>query len=124
MTKSELKQMIRECLREELIHEAQVPVGQLPVQRVVYGTYIHRDGDTSDDAYLGRSFDMSGSTFDGIVYNTEEEAIAIATDVLNDKFAYDELPYPASYYTIETYPIPINRVPKRVLAQSGIEYTK
>ena len=120
LTKSELKQMICEALREELLHEAQVPVKRTPNQRVVYGTYIHRNGDTSDDEYLGRSFERVGSSWDGMVYWTKKEAVAIATDVLNDKFEHEELPYPAEYYTIETYPIPINRVPKRVLDQSGI----
>jgi hypothetical protein len=121
MTKSELKEMIRGALREALMQEATVPVKQLPNQRVVYGTYIHRNGDTSDGEYLGRSFVRDGKSWDGMVYDTKEEAIAIATDVLNDMFESDELPYPADYYTIETYPIPISRVPKRVLDQSCID---
>ncbi len=118
-TKTELKNLIRECLREELKEAKVTPKAADPLD-VVYAANIHRNGDTSDHECLGHSFFKENDEWVGVVYNSQWAAREISKDLLSDAWDAEELPYPPKEYTIEVYPVPISKVPKRVLEDSGI----
>ena len=68
------------------------------------------------------SAEKDESTWDGIVFETEEDAINAAQVLLNELDGEQELYGDPDEYTIDTFTIPITEVTVELLEESGLEH--
>jgi hypothetical protein len=153
MTKSELKSLIRECLKEELSNrsslkeartsaEIQAEIDRLQQEladakvaekKATYGSRFPKKvwawDMYTDPAEKGTfcSATKYAGAWEGVVYETEEEALDAGwyhLQELDDEGElgdYDEYIEPDAY-TVEAFAIPLKDVPARVLEWSNLKH--
>ena len=115
--KAEINKLQQELQQAEVAEKSATYNNKFPTQLYAWDMYI-----SDDEKGTWCSAEKDGSTWDGRVFETEENAVSAAQVLLNELDGEGELYGDPDEYTIDTFMIPITEVTVELLEESDLEH--